>query len=202
MKREFEAFLQAPTPGSFLAAFRVLLAQSDETLSAEKLLSLLALLESGEHDALVQAIEELPPVAALSPAVHWIAAESAQARSDRGDVELELFLLATCLSAILDTGDGTEAAPYLVPCAMDEGYVCAALGKSLKRTALTQQRGRAVDIVKCGDGTTVCFDVSGEIALPAPATRRKSHARHDGNSRPANTLCTSGERKRLSRTRR
>lgn len=206
MKRELEAFVRVPTPGSFLAAFRALLAHSQNTIAPEDISNLLALLEGDEHEALTQAIAELPPLAALSPAIHWIAAEAAQSRGDRDDYELEQFLLTSCLSAILGIGDGSAGAPYLVPCAMDERYVCAALGLVPESQALVNRRGRAVDVVQCSGGTAVCFDVSSSIALPARQAPPRKKKQHSGSLRGQSSRCStsgpSSERTRLTRTRR
>lgn len=200
MQREFEAFAQAPTRSSFLAAFQALLSRSRRPLAAEDFAQLLALLDAGDQAGFSQALANLPPLSALSPAVHRIAADAAQAADDQRDCQLEQYLLATCLAAILQTGDGSAASPYVVTCTMDERHVCEVLGLAPRSQALLNFRGKALDVIECAGGTNVCFDVSALVPLPAPQPPRRKKDPHSAGARRQSARCVQAREKRLSQT--
>jgi hypothetical protein len=200
MLRELEAFAKSPTPTNFLSARAALLSQSQRPLSAEDISHLQALLDADEPAAVSEAIGALPPIAALSPAVHLMAARAAETAGDEQDCRLERYLLVTCLEAILQTGDGTEDSPYVVTCSMDERHVCEMLGLVPRSQALANRRGKALDVVECVSGASVWFDVSGLVSLPALEPRRKRNADHALAERRNKDRCLVPGRKRVSQT--
>ena len=138
-----------------------------------------------------EALAGMSSLSALSPAVHALAAESARAAGDDADGELEEFLLAACLHAILETGDGTAEAPYLVVCTADERHVCQALDLEPGPQALINASGTSLDVVQCLDGTDVWFAVSHLAPMPEPQPLTRRAAK-----------CASRPRRRLSQSRR
>ena len=200
MLREFEAFANSPTPANFLSARAALLSQSQRPLTADDLSYLMELLDAGNPAAVSEAIIGLPAIAALSPAVHVVAARAAEAAGDQEDCELERFLLVTCLEAILQTGDGTEEAPFVVTCTMDERHVCGMLGLVPRSQALASRRGNALDVIECENGASVWFDVSGLVSLPVLGPRRKQNADHLRAERGKKSRCLAPARKRVNPT--
>jgi hypothetical protein len=200
MLREFEAFAKSPTPANFLAARAALLSRSQRPLTAEDLSRLLNLLAGGDPAAVSQAIDELPPIAALSPAVHAVAARAAEAAGSDEDCQLERFLLLTCLEAILQSGEGTEDAPYIVTCTTDERHVCEMLGLVPRSQALTNRRATALDVVECDTGVTIWFDVSGLVPLPGLKPRRRRSVDQAHAERRSKARCQAPARKRVSQT--
>ena len=200
MSREFEAFARLPTPESFVSARAALLGQSPRPLAATDIAHLLDLLQSDGPHAVSEAIASLPAIAALSPAIHAIAAEAAAAAGDSADHELERYLLLVCLEAILNAGDGSEDSPYLVACTMDERHVCRALGVIPRSQALSNHQGRLLDVVACENGERICFDVTGLVTLPARQPRRTKSADH-AVANPRRSGCLAAGR-RVSQTRR
>jgi len=202
MLREFEAFAKTPTASNFLSARAALLSQSPRPLTAEDLSHLEALLAAGDPASVSKAIDDLPPIAVLSPAVHLVAAEAAEAAGDDADCQLERFLLITCLEAILHTGNGTEQSPYVATCTMDERHVCEMLGLVPRSQSLVNRRGKALDAIECEDGACIWFDVSGLVSLPAAGSRHKRKMSH-GYVRYRNTVqCLVPRGKRVSQTQR
>ena len=130
----------------------------------------------------------LPPSKVLSPRVHFLAAEAAQAIGQHAEVELERSLFVLTLQGLLATGDGTRANPYIVCHPSDEHDIVAALGKEAAGQALVEHEGRQCDIIVCSDGREVWFDVTELVAIArrrSKIARRRQIARR---SRPANRL--------------
>lgn len=188
MQRALKAFVIAPSQTTFLAAFRDL-SRSSRAPTVADIAHLATLATAGDHSAFSAALAELPPLAALSPAVHALAALSAQGAGDDADRELEEFLLDACLTAILETGDGSAESPYLVVCTADERHICQALDLEPGPQALVNDRGLALDVVQCLDGTDVWFNVSQQVPLPGTQPLRRKSAK-----------CASRPQRRLSQT--
>ncbi len=176
MQRALKAFAIAPSQDTFLAALQAL-SRSSGGVSGADIARLAVLAQSRDHAAFSAALAELPPLVALSPAVHALAAQSARAADDVEDAELEEFLLDACLTAILETGDGSADAPYAVVCTADERQICHALGLEPGPQALINDSGTSLDVVQCLDGTDVWFDVSRQVPLPAPQPLVRKTAR-------------------------
>lgn len=186
MEREFIRFVEQPAADSYLAARDAMLQVEPETLCAADLVELGRLLSSGEYESLLGLAERLPATAALSPRVHYFAAEAAAATGDNDRAELERFLFVVCLQGILATGDGSESNPYLLCHASDENDVLEALEKRAERQTLAQTAGAVCEVVDCEDGSQLWFDVT--TATGKPLRRRQARTRRVARSRVRRTV--------------
>jgi hypothetical protein len=175
MQRQLAAFVEQPCRATFLAARDALLRQSPLPLVATELADLDRLLECEEHEALLARLDALPPSKILSPRIHFLAAEAAEALGHADDVELERSLFVLTLQGLLTTGDGSPANPYVVCHSSDEYDVLAALGREAAGQSLVEREGRLCDVLLCSDGRQVWFDVTDLIARPH--RKRKSARR-------------------------
>src|SRR5687768_7182236 len=116
MEREFKAFVEEPSTERFLSARKALAARSPRTLSAGDFRELAHLLDERDLPGVSRALQSLPPIAALSPAVHLLAARAALLSGHEQDHALEEYLAEICLEALLGTGDGSIDRPYFVCC--------------------------------------------------------------------------------------
>ncbi len=185
MEREFIRFVEQPTAESYLAARDAMLLVEPESLSAADLVELSRLLSGGEFQALLDVAESLPATAALSPRVHFFAAEAAVALSDLERAELERFLFVVCLQGILATGDGSEQRPYAICHASDENDVLEALEKQAERQTLVEVDGAACDVVECDDESQVWFDVTTVTGIPMRRRQAKTRRLARSRARPA-----------------
>jgi hypothetical protein len=181
MEREFIHFVEQPTADSYLAARDAMLQAEPMTLTAADLLELGRLLEASCFDQLLSRTESLPASAALSPRVHFFAAEAATGRCDHERAELERFLFVVCLQGILATGDGTEEQPYSVCHSCDVNDVLEALEKQPYEKALVQTGSVVCDVVDCSDESQLWFDVT--AATGQPLRRRELRTRRVARSR-------------------
>jgi hypothetical protein len=196
MPSALRAFVAEPSPKSFLAARKELLAASPSTLNPAELDSLSLLADAGDVQGLTDALAQLPPIAALVPRVHYFGALAAEARGDEEDLELERMLLVICLRAILMTGDGSEEAPYVVCSVSDELDLLDELDLSAVSQSLVHRGGAVFDLVRCEDGSEIWFDASAMMQIPAkmPAISPVS------KRRPSAESTRSKPRRRLSQT--
>jgi hypothetical protein len=212
MQRRLMQFVESPTRETYLAVREAALAETPLPIAATDLASLADLLEAEAHDELLARIDALPASKVLSPRVHYLAAEAAEALGDLETVELERFLFVVCLRGLLATGDGTRHATYSVCHATDEHDLLETSGLAAARQQVVEHDGALCDVVTCTDGREVWFDVSAVLSRPllsdsARKPARKS-ARNSAARKPAARAAkaaatTSGKvstRQALSRT--
>jgi hypothetical protein len=165
MHDELQAFLEAPSARTYRCVREALLDEvasaSPEALSLTVLVELTELAAAGDFQTLLERTEELAPVWALSPRLHYLAALAAEELGDAETAALERFTFQACLEGILSTGDGSPESPYLITYVSDEYDVAAALGLEPRSQSLVEQPGYLCDVVKCLDGEEVWFELTG-----------------------------------------
>ncbi|MBW8884443.1 MAG: hypothetical protein JF612_06620 [Planctomycetia bacterium] len=182
MQRQLAAFVEQPCKATYLAARDAVLSQSPFPLMAAEMANLDFLLEHEEHQALLDRLDALPASKVLSPRIHFLAAEAAEALGYTSDIELERSLFVLTLQGLLATGDGTRANPYFVCHASDEHDVLAALGHEAAGQSLVAHEGRLCDVLVCSDGREVWFDVTD--LLVRKSVRRPHFAKRLRPKRP------------------
>src|SRR5262245_54932282 len=104
MKKALAAFVAEPTGERYLTVRQAALKASRTKIGAGEFARLAALAESQQFAELMQAIDELPPTALLSPRAHYLAWMAAEQMRDDEEAELERYLFAACIRGILETG--------------------------------------------------------------------------------------------------
>jgi hypothetical protein len=168
MQRQLAAFVELPCKATFLAARDAVLRHSPLPLVAADFAELDRLLDQSEHEVLLDRLDALPASKVLSPRVHFLAAEAADALGEAADVELERSLFVLTLQGLLTTGDGTQGNPYIVCHSTDEYDILAALGHEPAGQSLAEHEGRLCDVLICADGREVWFDVTDLLTRPRP----------------------------------
>lgn len=174
MQRRFTKFVEQPTRENYLAVRDAILRQAPLKLMTTELAELSLLLDEGDFQTVLDRIDALPPSKALSPRIHFLAAEAAELLGDTQAGEVERFLFVLCLKALLSTGRGSESEPYVVCHAADEYDVLEALGLEPAGQELIESDGRVCDLLTCSDGREVWFDVT---ALFRPSGAKKNAAK-------------------------
>jgi hypothetical protein len=187
MQSQIAAFVEQPGKMTFLAARDAVLAHSPLPLVAAELAELDRLLDLGEHQALLDWLDALPPSKILSPRIHFLAAEAADALGHADDVELERSLFVLTLQGLLATGDGTPVNPYIVCHPTDEYDILAALGVEPAGQSLVKKDGRFCDVLLCTNGREVWFDATRSLSIARPkkgvkrpSRRTRRHLRPSG----------------------
>jgi hypothetical protein len=185
MQRRLMQFVESPTRETYLAVREAALAETPLPIAATDLATLADLLEAEAHDEVLARIDALPASKVLSPRVHYLAAEAAEALGDLETVELERFLFVVCLRGLLATGDGTRHAPYSVCHATDEHDLLETSGLAPARQQVVEHEGALCDVVTCTDGREVWFDVSAVLSRPLPSDSARKSARVNAARKPA-----------------
>lgn len=185
MQRQLAAFVEQPTKSTFLAARDAVLNESPLPLTAAEIAELDRLLEEEEYQTLLDRLDLLPPSKVLSPRIHFMAAEAADALGRSQDMELERCLFVITLQGLLTTGDGTRANPYVVCHSCDEHDILAALGLQASQQSIVENEGRLCDRLVCSNGRELWFDVSKTLVRPRLKNRPRRLARKRLTRRPA-----------------
>lgn len=177
MKKAFAAFVAEPTGKHYLAAREAALKVARTNVSSRDFSRLTELAQSQAFADLMQAIEELPPTAQLSPRAHYLAWMAAEQMRDDEEAELERYLFAACLRGILETGCGSAEAPYRITHVSDEYDVLLALGRESISQRFIEREGRAYDVLRCNDGQDLWFELGRLAAAPQPAKKPRKPAK-------------------------
>lgn len=164
MHDEFAAFVRRPTARTYCAVRDVIVAMPEYSSGVEILARLDGLCRAGRFERARALVNDMMPLWALSPKVHWLASRAASELNDQDDAELETFLMQTCLQGILATGDGGQQRPYLVTYAGDQSAVLGSLRLTPQRQMLVAGRGRQFDVVTSTEGAEIWFDVTELLA--------------------------------------
>jgi hypothetical protein len=178
MHRPLIVFVEQPCQHTFLAARDAVLRQSLLPIMACDLAALDRLLDQKEYQTVLDQIDALPPSKVLSPRVHFLAAEAAEALGDAASAELERSLFILTIQGLLATGDGTPQHPYIVCHPTDEYDIAAALGLETAGQSLVEQNGQLCDVLVCTSGRELWFDVTDILIHPRrrKATKRRKKA--------------------------
>lgn len=177
MQPQFAAFVRRPCKATFLAVRERVLRRCPLPLTAADFAALERLLEERQYATLQQRLSVLPPSKVLSPRFHCLAAEAATGLGQADEAELERWLYVITLRALLATGDGTPANPYLICHASDAYDILAARDLSSAGQCLVEQDGRVCDVIRCTDGREVWFDVTSAVRRPSPSRQAPARRR-------------------------
>jgi hypothetical protein len=173
MQRQLTAFINQPGHATYMAARKAVLAQSPLPMNSTDIVNVERLLTEEEYQDVLDRIDALPLSKVLSPRIHFLAAEAADALGDEETVELERWLFVLALRGLLSTGDGSRANPYVVCHAADEHDILDSLVLEAASHSLLEKSGRLLDVVLCTDGRETCFDVTETLVTPRKTQRRR-----------------------------
>ena len=94
MKKAFAAFVADPTGANYLAARAAAWKASRTKANSGDFSRLTALAQSQQFAELMQALEDLPRSAQLSPRAHYLAWMAAEQMRDDDEAELQQYLFA------------------------------------------------------------------------------------------------------------
>jgi hypothetical protein len=171
MQRQLTAFVEQPSRKTFLAVRAAVLRECPQPIAAADLVAVRRLLEEGAACRALARIDDLPAAKVLSPRVHLLAAEAADLLGDAERGELERMLFVLVLQGLLDTGEGTAAAPYIVCQPSDEYDIAEALGVVPTRQGLMEREDKLCDVLRCTDGRELWFSLN---AAPPRKLHRRS----------------------------
>lgn len=156
----FIDFLRRPTAETFLSIRAAVLDDPDFDPMSDRLRQVEALVAAGAQAAALALVPQLMSCWLLSPSAHAVIAQAARETGDAARAASETLVAQACLFGLMQTGSGTEAAPYRVIHVTDEADVLGFLG----RAALSQRRdvadGRFCDVIRDTTGEDHWFDMT------------------------------------------
>jgi len=171
MERELTRFLEEPTQRNYFAARAAALRISPRLVALTDMHEIEQLVLAADLTRALDRLESLPPAAALSPRVHFLAAQIADEMHDVAGVELERFLFVVCLQALLATGDGSETSPYKILQTTDQQDVLTSLHATAVKHTLLPRGAMTLEVAVDAAGRQIWFDVTG--LMPARKIRRR-----------------------------
>jgi hypothetical protein len=162
----FARFLNRPAQDRWLAVREQLVAHPD----FDPYSPLWRLVEdefaAGAYAQVLQLAEGLGPLGCLSPRFHYWLGVSALETGDFPRAAAERESSRVCLEALLDSGQGTAAAPYLSTYPWDSYDVLRCLEVEPRGQQLVESEGRWCDVMLGDDGQKYWFDVSDLLTRP------------------------------------
>lgn len=160
MRDAFIDLLKAPTAENYLAVSKRISEHPSYEPYDNGLENMNSLLAVGDHKGAIAKFGDLMPNWLLSPGIHMLQAVAYKRTGREKEFEVEMQIAFTLITAILATGDGSQARPYTVNRTRDEYDVLMHLKKEPAGQALHQKDGRHYDSISCDDGTEIWFDIT------------------------------------------
>ncbi len=154
------AFLERPSGELFAQLRDALVLEPAYDFHADDEADLTECIERGDDAGAAAMRRQLMPNWLLSPRVHQLLGDAAQRSGDLETAQREHYFAQANLRGLLHSGDGSQARPFLVTHIADEYDVLQSLGKEFKSQRPVNTESGSFDIVTCGDGTDVWFDVT------------------------------------------
>ncbi|QIF02155.1 DUF4919 domain-containing protein [Roseimicrobium sp. ORNL1] len=163
LKKLFVEFLQAPTQENFLKVRNAVLATEEFDPYTDAIDGVPKMMEAGELEQALEVMKHaLFPNLVLSPGAHLNIAFLLHKLGREKDAAFEHHISQLLQEAIEETGDGTEARPYLVTRTSDEYDYLFAHDLEAKGQALAKSPDgtREHDVLTTKDGGQIWFDVT------------------------------------------
>ena len=122
------------------------------------------LFEEGRFEEAKDLLEAALPGWILNPGIHQMLSFAWHKLGQEDAAQYEIAVAVALLNAILSTGDGSKAQPYLVLYPADEYYLLASLEKRSTSQSLEIVGEKRCDRLTCDDGTEIWFDVTAPYA--------------------------------------
>jgi hypothetical protein len=158
--KQFTEFFQNPTASRYEELLKEQVAAPGYS-GHEDYVELKSMISDDKMDEAAAELERLMTIYPLSPRLHLLASYRAEAIGNKELEEREQEIGFACLEAILSTGDGSEAKPYLCSKVSDEYDVLGiVLREEVEQQSLVQLGEKTCDKFLCQSGAEVHFDIS------------------------------------------
>ena len=148
----FSQFVENPTT-ELLAAVRELVVTGSEYQPYSSLWSDLSnAFDSEDFASVLDLADQLGPTSCLAPRLHFFIGVAALKTGDRTRAVQERRAYQACMNALLESGDGTFAAPYRVSYPSDSHELLAELGVVPSRQLLVECGESCVELIVGSSG--------------------------------------------------
>jgi hypothetical protein len=154
------AFLNSRSDESFEALRQAYLRSSDYRPYDSRVESVYPLIDEQKFDQAFAQLQRMLPNLFLTPRARSLAAFLYEKLGREDAARREGIISQNLIVALSRTGDGTSERPYRVTRTEDEYDLLRYLGKEYVTQALVKDAMSSFDVLTCGDGTQVWFDVT------------------------------------------
>lgn len=148
-------FLAQPSGELYAALRAIVLLEPSYQFQTQDYEEMASLIEADEHAAAIAMMPLLSPNWLLSPGMHQLAGDAAQAAGDAATAASEHYLARAMLLGLMASGDGTQLRPYLVTHVADEFDLLDALDKDAVEQRHVATADGSFDVHTCTDGSQV-----------------------------------------------
>jgi len=161
-EKSFLKFIAEPSVEKYLELRRRLLKREDFQPYSTEMLEIVELMNAGKYREAVECFERGLKNLILSPGANLLISSVHEKLGEKDVAEFHRHFAFAIMTCILESGDGSEEAPYLVTRVSDEYDVLEVLDKKMVHQQLVEdiESGRLMDVLECSDGSTVYFDVT------------------------------------------
>lgn len=177
----FAAFVEEPSSERFLFVREQIIGDPLYDPYSDALRRLELFHEDGDFDVVVEEAAALEPLWRLSPRLHYLVGTAALEMGELAKAEVRRHYSRACLDALLELGDGTPEAPFLVTYLSDEYDLLRYFDAQMQHQQVVELDGALFDVLTTDDDV-FWFDATDLVAAAgrAPVSeveRRRSIAR-------------------------
>lgn len=156
----FHTYMTDGKPESFQRLRSAFMKGTDYRPYKRRLERVVEQIEQRADDSILQDLNKLKSGYLISPDFHLALAHVLNRLGQTDESSVECLIAQRCIDGILSTGDGTEKRPYFVTFVSDEYNVMSLLQKQLQMQCLVKRGDREFDMLRCQDGSELCFDIT------------------------------------------
>ncbi len=160
-------FLDNPNGETYLPLREAIIAMPEFDMFSDGLTRMQDYMDADAPENVLAMVPELMPNWLLSPQVHSLISQAAEARGDAARARSESLMFEACMYGLSQTGDGSAAAPYAVVQVADEYAIAQFLDKQPTGHRRDVRDGIVIDVLTCADDSEICFDVTENLAAMA-----------------------------------
>lgn len=150
----FTAYVDAPSDATLRPLHRAIVGSPDFNRATTWLLRATELAAASRHDEVIRLVEGLMPGALLCPDAHALLSAAYSGIGDTARARREAFYAGLAVEAILASGDGSRARPWVVLHVPDEYAALARLGLGVTQQRAVDIDGVVHDELTLSDGST------------------------------------------------
>ena len=160
-----QSFFVSPTGDEFAQLRNDALQTAGYDFLAASLVALERRLNHEKPSILLKELGDISPSFHICPRYHYVDARIREALGEVTEMELSIDRLRACITAIVETGEGSRVDPFLGLFLTDQDDVLRAIGERSRSSAFVQEKAHAYDVVTAHSGSEYWFDVTDVVDL-------------------------------------
>ncbi len=161
LHRLFGKYVTEPSKENYMQMFEIVTTADFYSPYSQEINHAMSILsEKNDVAAALKVALTSMPNQILSPKAHLIIGYLLDQAGHKDEATAEAQFSMACLVGILNSGDGSETAPYIVSRVSDEYDVLEQLEKEYQMRSVFEKNEREFDVITCTDGSEIWFDIT------------------------------------------